>query len=113
MKCVGDLWCNFYNLNLNHPHFNDLEGIYIIWRGAPNPAVIYIGQGNIKQRIFVHRNEPAITRFGQNELFVTWASVPTSYRDGIERYLADIWNPLVGSQHPNVSPISVNSPWQA
>lgn len=113
IRCEGGIWCNFFNLNLNHPHFNNLEGIYIIWRGTPDPAVVYVGQGSIQQRILAHRNEQTINRFGQNsQLFVTWASVPAAHRDGIERYLANTWSPLVGNQHPNVTPIEVNSPWQ-
>lgn len=111
IKCTGNQWCDFFNLNLNHPHFDNLEGIYIIWHGAPNPAVVYVGQGNIRDRILTHRNEEAITRYRSNGLFVTWAPVASSFRDGVERYLAERWNPLVGRAHPQVMPIQVNSPW--
>ena len=44
-------------------------------------------------------------------LRVTWASVPAAQRDGVERYLADKWGPLVGDAHPDVEAIAVNSPW--
>ena len=44
-------------------------------------------------------------------LYVTWASVQASQIDGVERYLANTWNPLVGDAHPDVNPIAVNSPW--
>lgn len=111
IKCAGDQWCNFFNLNINHSHFDDLEGVYIIWHGAPNPAVIYVGQGNIRDRILAHRDESVIIKYRGFGLFVTWAAVPLTYRDGVELYLADRWHPLVGSQHPNAMPVVVNSPW--
>ena len=110
-KCTGDQWCDFFNLNLNHPHFDNLEGIYIIWHGAPNPAVVYIGQGSIRNRILAHRTENSISRYKANGLFVTWAPLNAIYRDGVERYLAEKWHPLVGDAHPSTAPITVNGPW--
>jgi len=41
IKCGGDQWCDFFNLNLNHSHFDNIEGVYIIWHGAPRAAVVY------------------------------------------------------------------------
>lgn len=111
IKCTGDQWCNFFNLNLNHPHFDNLEGVYIIWHGAPNPAVVYVGQGNIRERIQIHRTEEAILSYRANGLYVTWAPVAPINRDGVERYLAEEWSPLVGDNHPLVNSIEVNSPW--
>lgn len=111
IKCSGDQWCNFFNLNLSHSHFDNLEGVYIIWHGAPNPAVVYVGQGNIRDRIEAHRLEAAILQHRTNGLYVTWAPVALTYRDGIERYLAERWSPLVGANYPSVTPIVVNSPW--
>lgn len=112
IKCETNQWCNFFNLNLGHSHFDGLDGVYIIWHGAPNPAVVYVGQGNIRDRLTAHRNEPAIIAFGLNyALYVTWASVPVPSRNGVERFLADIWNPLVGDSHPQAIPIPVNQPF--
>ncbi|HBA51413.1 MAG: hypothetical protein UV63_C0054G0007 [Microgenomates group bacterium GW2011_GWC1_43_11] len=111
IKCGGDQWCDFFNLNLNHSHFDNIEGVYIIWHGAPRAAVVYVGQGNIRDRIAAHRTESAILHYRNNGLFVTWAQVTDSSRNGVERYLANTWNPLVGSQCPYATPIAVNSPW--
>lgn len=111
IKCSGDQWCDFFNLNLNHSHFDNLEGVYIIWHGAPGPAVVYVGQGIIRERIRTHRIETAILRYRTNGLYVTWAPVAATYRDGVEKYLIDGWHPLVGDIHPLVAPIEVNSPW--
>lgn len=111
IKCSGDQWCDFFNLNLNHSHFDNLEGVYVIWHGAPNPAVVYVGQGNIRNRILAHRTEATILRYRINGLYVTWAPIASTYRDGVERYLAERWPPLVGENHPLVESIVVNFPW--
>lgn len=111
IKCTGDQWCDFFNLNLNHPHFDTLEGVYIIWHGAPNPLVVYVGQGNIRERILTHRSESVITKYKNSGLYVTWASVSSTYRDRVERYLTERWHPLVGGRQPHAAPTPVNSPW--
>jgi hypothetical protein len=110
-KCTGDQWCNFIKLNLNHSHFDNLEGVYIIWHGAPNPAVVYVGQGIIRDRLNYHRQSQEILGFSNLNLYVTWAEVDSSSRDGVEAYLANYWHPKVGEKHPNAVPIPVNSPW--
>jgi hypothetical protein len=110
-KCEGDAWCPFLTVNLQHPHFQNLEGVYIIWHGGPNPATVYVGQGNIAERLRCHRTEPNILQYSSLGLFVTWASVSAPSRDGIERYLADTLKPKEGVLHPYSAPIGVNLPW--
>jgi hypothetical protein len=52
--------------------------------------------------------------YGKNgTLRVTWAAVPAHQLDGVERYLADTWHPLVGDAFPDVLPIAVNFPFAA
>lgn len=111
VKCQGDVWCKLKTVNLEHSHFDLKNGVYIIWHGGPNPRVVYVGKGNIKERLTQHRNDSRILRYSHFDLYVTWASVIQSSRDGVEAYLASRWNPLVGSQHPTATHISVNSPW--
>lgn len=111
IKCNGQQWCNLIHLNLNHDHFNGLEGVYIIWHGGPNASVVRIGQGAISDRLKAHRQDPQILEFKDFGLFATWAEVAPVYRDGIERYLAEKWNPKVGDKFPDARPIVVNSPW--
>jgi hypothetical protein len=73
---------------------------------------VYVGQGNVADRVADHRNNAEITAYrGRGSLYVTWAAVSAAQRDGVERYLADKWNPLVGDVHPDAAPIVVNSPW--
>jgi len=111
-RCDGNQWCPLLTVNLNHPHFQNLVGVYIIWHGGQNPWTVYVGQGVIADRIAAHRSEPQILQYGPWGLFVTWASVATKpLRDGIEAYLANQLKPKVGEAHPNVAPVGVNLPW--
>jgi len=87
------------------------EGVYIIWHGGQNPKVVYVGQGVIADRLGSHRKNRDIQAFSGLDLYVTWASVAASKRDGVECYLADTWGPLVGDAHPDCQRIAVNSPW--
>jgi hypothetical protein len=87
------------------------QGVYIIWHGGAVPRVVRVGQGDIRARVGAHRNDQVITRYSVHGLFVTWATVPAAQMDGVERYLANMWNPLVGDVFPNALPIAVTSPW--
>lgn len=114
IKCSGaggEVWCDLINLNLNHEHFETMEGVYIIWHGGQNPAVVRLGQGFIGYRLSEHRQDPAILAYKNQGLFVTWTRVQASHRDGVERFLAQSLNPKVGGRFPDVRPIEVNLPW--
>ena len=111
IKCGGNQWCRLLNVNLDHSHFYGLEGVYIIWHGQPNPAVVYVGQGNVKDRLLQHRQDASILAYKDLELFVTWAKVDSQYRDGVEKFLSEKWKPKVGENYPNITSIPVNSPW--
>lgn len=110
-KCGDDShWCSLENLDLDS--VGDVAGVYIIWHEGNPGRVVYVGQGDIKDRLAIHRKNNQITRYAANgTLRVTWASVSSRDRDGVERFLADTWVPLVGDAHPDVQPIAVNSPW--
>lgn len=87
-------------------------GVYIIWHQGSPGRVVRLGQGDIAKRLGVHRNDRAILSYKSHGLLrVTWASVLRAQVDGVERYLADQWKPLVGDAFPDVRPIAVNSPW--
>jgi hypothetical protein len=104
----GD-WCKLATVNLDNV---TSEGVYIIWHTGNPARVVYVGQGVVKDRLGAHRNRQEITKYANNgTLHVTWASVPAAQRNGVERFLADKWGPLVGDAHPDVTPIAVNSPW--
>lgn len=111
IKCQGDVWCKLTTVNLNHTHFNNMHGVYIIWHGGANAATVYVGQGYVKERLAEHRTHLAIKFYENLGLYVTWAAVPQQYRDGVEVYLAQSLRPKVGKDYPNAVPIGVNLPW--
>ena len=83
-------------------------GVYVIWyRGHPG-RVVRVGQGDVAARLSAHRQDNAVLAYRSYGLLVTWAAVSVFQRDGVERYLANAWNPLVGDRHPDVGPIPVN-----
>lgn len=110
-KCEGDKWCPFLTVNLEHPHFQSLEGVYVIWHGGQTPWTVYVGQGTIAERLRAHRQEQEILRYSHLGLFVTWTRVDRVSRDGVERYLAERLQPRVGTRSPMAAPIQVNLPW--
>lgn len=110
-KCGDDgHWCSLENLDLDS--VGDTAGVYIIWHEGNPARVVRVGQGRIRDRLDAHRNDPAILAYNQyGKLRVTWASVPSNERDGVEKYLSKTWVPLVGDAFPEANPIAVNSPW--
>ena len=110
-KCQDDVWCDLLTVNLDHEHFNDMEGVYIIWHAGQNPATVRVGQGSIRDRLSEHRQEKEILAYQSYNLYATWAQVAANQRNGVERYLAEKLNPKIGSRFPDVTPITVNLPW--
>lgn len=113
LKCVGDVWCKLSTVNLSHQHFDSMNGVYIIWHGGSNPQTVYVGSGNIRERLKAHKNAQDILRYEDSGLFVTWARVAGNEQLGVEAYLADSLHPLVGDRHPGVDSIRVNLPWES
>jgi len=72
--------------------------------------MVYVGQGNIRDRLGRHRDDPRIQAYTKFGLYTTWASVESAKRDGVETYLADFYQPLVGERRPDAAPIRVNLP---
>jgi hypothetical protein len=103
VKCNGDNWCPLLHVNLSNVK---TSGVYAIWIGGGN--YVRVGKGDIAARITAHRNDPAITK--HQNLYVTWATVSEWQRDGVERYLYDVCQPLVGERAPDVPAIAVNLP---
>ncbi len=111
IKCQGEVWCKLNSVNLDHAHFDNMEGVYIIWHAGENAATVRVGQGIIKDRLTEHRADPEIQKYNYLTLYVTWASVLKENRDGVEAYLANKLSPLIGERFPNTSTIEVNLPW--
>lgn len=108
---------NYYfslNIDLDQRHFDGLVGLYAIYYKTKNDFTqyVYIGQGNIKDRLTAHRLDQTIQMYGrQNNLCITWAKDDSSkeIREGKEQYLHDKLNPLY-SRPQNVQPIQVKLP---
>lgn len=106
IKCQNGIWCDFLKVNLEHKHFNDLKGVYIIWS---NKTTVRLGSGEIKERIAEHRNNVEITKY--SNLKITWVQIHANQMEGVEKYLAEILDPIVGERFPDRTPIEVNLPW--
>lgn len=111
-KCGKDgHYCDFETLDLSTV---TETGVYIIWHTGNPGRVVRVGQGKVADRIAAHRNDKKVTVYKKDgALRVTWAALPAHQIDGVERYLADTWPPLVGDAFPDVAPLAVNSPFAA
>lgn len=109
-SCANGENCSLNNVDLTHIAF-DPSGCYVIWHGGSEPKVVYVGQGQLRERLTSHRSNTYIQAYAALGLYVTWATVNEPARDGVEAYLADRFQPLVGDRHPDVPHIVVNGPW--
>lgn len=105
-----DHWCRLERLDLDSV---DTGGVYMIWHGGDQPRVVRVGQGgDIAQQLQRLKEAPEILAYkNYGELYVTWAAVPASKRDGVVCYLTENWSPLIGKPCPLIFPITVNSPF--
>lgn len=107
------VWCSLDLVDLKS--ISEQQGVYIIWHGGPQAHTLRVGQafnGNIADRIGAHRHDSAVAAYRSKGLYVTWAEIRNQWvLNGVERYLASVLAPLVGSDYPDVTPISVNLPW--
>jgi hypothetical protein len=105
----GQNWCPLMTVNLREVR---VIGVYVIWHGGNAPRVVRVGQGDIAERLARHRTDRQIVQYQcRGPLMVTWAAVPRADLDGVERFLADQLQPLIGDAFPNVRPIAVNTPF--
>ena len=109
MYCQGAVWCGLHTLDFNSMHGQ--TGVYIIFYAGNPGRVVYVGSGNIAERLAAHRTSPDIQAYVARDLKVTWAAVEPHWMQNVERYLADNFHPLVGDAHPDVVPVAVNSPF--
>ncbi|OIP65321.1 MAG: hypothetical protein COV32_01930 [Candidatus Yonathbacteria bacterium CG10_big_fil_rev_8_21_14_0_10_43_136] len=106
-KYQGNKWVSLMSVDLAQTYFDNMEGVYVIWQGGG--PVVRVGQGIIRDRLSSHRRDTAVTAYPN--LYVTWASISATHRDGVERYLANALAPRVGDAFPDVNPIQVTLPF--
>lgn len=84
-------------------------GVYVIYHQSNGkPVTLYVGEGNIKERIDYHRTQ---TDFGDiYPIYVFWAKTDWFDRFGIERYLFTELKPTISKKASDTKPISVNIP---
>jgi len=93
-------WCDLRIVKLGWS--SGKGGVYVIWSGK---GVVYVGQGDFEERFSKHRRDPQILKYVANRgLYVTWAVVEKGYRSGVERFLADILEPLVDTTVLTMTP---------
>ncbi len=89
-------------------------GVYTIWHAGQPSRVVRTGKGHIANRVGQHKRDAEVNAYARyGRLYVTWAEVSPLYAEGVERYLAEQYPPLVGERWPEVRPIQVNHPWAA
>lgn len=103
-KCAHDRWCPFEGVVL--PDAN-ASGILLIWSGSTE-QINFIGQGGIAKNLKWARQFEPIA--GQQNLLVTWATVPEELQNGVRNYLLERL-PAARSDRPTPdAPIPVNLP---
>lgn len=102
---IEDDWANYI-------HDSD-KGVYIIWKVTDNEITARrVGQGNVKERLSKHRNDPEIVDVDKkSKLVVTWAKIESEYRDGVEAFLGHLYTPEKGERFPDKGLIEVNLPF--
>ncbi len=109
-RCEGDVWGELYAVNLDDPHFDNLEGVYMVWLGGNKPAAICAGSGLIREKLAERRAEPELQALRDKSLLVTWAKVDTVVRKGVERWLLENLRPKIPNKVPETLPVEVNLP---
>jgi len=108
-KPAGNGW---YALDSINTSAIDTVGLFIIWHDGDPGRVIRVSQGDVGRQLQLEQISPQVLKFRIfGELRVTWAAVPAPLRDGIERYLANLFRPQVGERYPLTLPLAANAPW--
>lgn len=85
------------------------SGVYLIWHSGVSPRAVYVGQGNIAERLKAHQRDPKIMIFEKfGSLFASWGNVEAQNFDGVERFLIEKYAPVLNGVMPMVPRISVN-----
>jgi type II secretory ATPase GspE/PulE/Tfp pilus assembly ATPase PilB-like protein len=109
-RCAQDQWADLFAVDLDGPHFDGLEGVYVVWNGGAKPHAVVVGQGRVRDRLKALRENPALEPFKALGLVAAWARVDHSHRDGVLRFLGDALKPNVPGPVLDVPPIEVNLP---
>ena len=109
-RCEGDAWGELFAVNLSDPHFDGLEGVYMVWLGGNQPMAICAGSGVIRDKLAERRQDPVIMGMREKSILVTWAKVDSISRLGVERWLLENLRPKVPNPLPGSVAVEVNLP---
>lgn len=109
-KCSGGIWCDLTKLDLEHKYLQGFDGVFILWSGSNPKSVIKIGEGNVPKEFSELKKDLAVMAFSHLGLFVTWAEVPGSKREGVINFLAGELKPKFKVDSKS-KPVKVNLPW--
>ncbi len=103
-------WTDIFDVDPNHEHFDNLEGVYVVWHKGEHP-VLRVGQGLIAEVLEDLKNELDVIQAGkQSEVHVTWADIDILERNGVERYLVEMLNPTLQEHLLDATPIEIDLP---
>ena len=103
-----DGWCSLDKVDLRRLR---TTGVYIVWYLGNPGRVVRLGQGDIATELAaLQADKKTLSYMAKGDLLVTWAEVSPQRIDGIERYLAETWPPLIPGASRDAAPIEVNSP---
>ena len=108
-KCVLRSRCRLNLINLNNQYFDNLTGVYVIWRGNDTSNVVSVGRGNLRDELVEKKIDKKVLIHGP-DLFVTWAVVPRLSLKGVEAFLCNKLNPKISHSASNIDLIDVNLP---
>jgi hypothetical protein len=101
-------WCTLEEVGLSRVR---TTGVFMVWYAGDPGRVVCVGQGDIAARLKELKEDKALSAYkAKGDLLVTWAEVSPARIDGIERYLAETWPPLIAGRTPEAASIEVNSP---
>jgi type IV pilus assembly protein PilB len=110
-RCAVDQWADLFAVDLDGPHFQGLEGVFVIWHGGPAPRPVAIGRGRINDELRARRADPALLRFKDLTLLTTWARVDPAVAENVLRYLQEALQPIIPGPVPKGGPmVEVNLP---
>ena len=109
-RCEDDAWPELSAVELDSAHFDELEGVFLVWHGGASPQAVKVGQGPIRERLASLRGDPDVQAYAAKILYVSWARVERPLRDGVERFLVEAVKPRVPGAQPAAAAIEVNLP---
>lgn len=109
-RCEGGAWGELFAVDFDDPHFDKLQGVFVVWQGGDKPAAIRVGGGALREGLKAVKADPAVEPFRGNTLLVSWAKADPAVLPGMEKYLHEALKPKTGGPPPTVPPQPVTPP---